>query len=70
MPVSQTVPALSPSPPPLCSHLALWQVELSLVLQWLRLCTSTAEGAGSILGLGTKTLHATWSDQRGGGEDP
>ena len=30
----------------------------SLVVQWLRLCTSTAGGTGSIPGLGTKIPHA------------
>ena len=32
----------------------------SLVVQWLRLCTSTAGGMGSIPGRGTKIPHATW----------
>ena len=32
---------------------------ISLVVQWLRLCASTAGGAGSIPGLRTKILHAT-----------
>ena len=30
-----------------------------LAVQWLRLCSSTAEGMGLIPGWGTKTLHAT-----------
>ena len=30
----------------------------SLGVQWLRLCTSNAGGAGSISGQGTRTLHA------------
>ena len=30
----------------------------SLVVQWLRICTSTAGGIGSIPGQGTKILHA------------
>ena len=30
----------------------------SLVVQWLRLCTSTAEGTVSIPGWGTKIPHA------------
>ena len=30
----------------------------SLAVQWLRLCASTAGGAGSIPGHGTKILHA------------
>ena len=32
----------------------------SLVVQWLRLCASTALGTGLIPGLGTKISHATW----------
>ena len=32
----------------------------SLAVQWLRLCASTAVGAGSIPGQGTKILQATW----------
>ena len=36
----------------------------SLVVQQLRLCTSTAEGVGSILGGGTKIPHAMWCDQK------
>ena len=32
----------------------------SLVVQWLRLCTATAEGAGSIPAQGTKSLYVTW----------
>ena len=32
----------------------------SLVVQWLRLCTSTARGMGSIPGWGAKILHAAW----------
>ena len=31
----------------------------SLVAQWLRICVSTARGAGSIPGWETKILHAT-----------
>ena len=30
------------------------------MVQWLRLCTFTAGGTGSIPGQGTKILHATW----------
>ena len=32
----------------------------SLVVQWLRLCSSTSGGLGSIPGLGTNIWHATW----------
>ena len=35
-----------------------------LVVQWLRLYAPTAEGMGSILGQGTKVLHATWYRQK------
>ena len=31
----------------------------SVVVQWLRLCTPSAEGTGSIPGQGTKIPHAT-----------
>ena len=34
-------------------------LETSLVVQWLRLCPSTAGGTGSIPGWGTKIPHAT-----------
>ena len=34
------------------------------MVQWLRLCTSTAGGTGSIPGWGTKILHATWCGQK------
>ena len=34
----------------------------SLVVQWLRLCASTAGGTGLIPGQETKTLHAVWCD--------
>ena len=36
----------------------------SLVVLWLGLCTSTAEGMGSIPGQGTKILHAVRDDQK------
>ena len=42
--------ALHQSPPP----------GTSLAVQWLRRCTSTAGGTGSIPGRGTKILQATW----------
>ena len=39
------------------------------MVQWLRLHTSNAGGAGLTLGQGTKTLHAAWRGQkRVGGE--
>ena len=36
----------------------------SLVVQWLRLLTSTAEGMGLIPGRGTKSLHAIWHSKK------
>ena len=36
----------------------------SLVVQWLRLCSSTSGGLGSIPGEGTKISHATWHGQK------
>ena len=36
----------------------------SLVAQWLRLCTSTEGGAGSIPGGETKIPHAMWHGQK------
>ena len=35
-----------------------------LVVQWLRLCPSTAGGTGSILSQGTTILHATQHSQK------
>ena len=35
----------------------------ALVVHWLGLCASIAEGTGSVSGLGTKILHATWHGQ-------
>ena len=32
-----------------------------LVVQWLRLCTSTAWDMGSVAGWGTKILQAMWA---------
>ena len=39
-----------------------WKIPLgiSLVVQWLRLCTCTAGGTGLTPGWGTKILYATW----------
>ena len=37
---------------------------ISLVVQWLRLHASTAEGLGSIPGQGTKIPHAVWYGQK------
>ena len=34
--------------------------ETSLVVQWLRLCSSTVGASGSIRGLRTRILHAEW----------
>ena len=43
-----------------CLRLTEWEVVgTSLVVQWLRFCTSTAGVAGSIPGQGTKILHAS-----------
>ena len=39
-------------------------IGISLVVQWLRLCTSTAGDVGSILGQGTKTPHTTRCSQK------
>ena len=36
----------------------------SLVVQWLRLCASIANGVGLIPGQGTGILHATWCGQK------
>ena len=41
------------------SQCSLQKSVLGLPWQWLRCYTSTAGGAGSILGLGAKILHAT-----------
>ena len=38
--------------------------QTSLGVQWLRLCTSNAGGAGSIPGWGTKIPHAVWCVQK------
>ena len=37
---------------------------ISLEVQWLRLCTSNAGGAGSIPGWGNKIPHAAWHGQK------
>ena len=37
---------------------------ISLVIQWLRLCTSIARGTDSITGQGTKILHVSWCNQK------
>ena len=39
-------------------------IENFLVVQWLGLCTSTAEGLGSIPVEGTKILQATWPGKK------
>ena len=36
----------------------------SLVVQWVRLCASNAEGVGLISDWGTKILHALWCSQK------
>ena len=38
--------------------------EESLAVQWLGLCTFTAEGKGSIPGAGTKILQAAWCGKK------
>ena len=35
-----------------------------LAVQWLRLCASTEESMGLVLGQGTKILYAAWQDQK------
>ena len=44
------------------SNISIWGI--SLVVQWLRLCTANAGGVGSIPGLGTKIPHAMWNGQK------
>ena len=39
-------------------------METSLVVQWFRLCASTAGDVGLIPGWGTKILHATGHSQK------
>ena len=45
-------------------HTSRGRVRTSLVVQWFRLCASSAGGSGSIPGQGTKTPHATWWGQK------
>ena len=51
-----------------CFISASWNVKLkvgiSLVIQWLRFCTSTSGGVGSIPGQGTKIPHTEWCGQK------
>ena len=47
-----------------CSHITKKNWGTSLAVQWLRLHASTAGGAGSIPGGGTKILHAVWCGQK------
>ena len=42
-----------------------WGTRTSLVVLWLRLWASTAEGVGSIPGQGTKILYAMWCSLKG-----
>ena len=42
----------------------------SLVVQWLRLCTSNAGGTGSFPGSGTKIPHASWYGEKIKKQDP
>ena len=41
-------------------HIQEWMGGNSLVVQWLRLCASTAGGMGLISGWGNKILHVAW----------
>ena len=45
-------------------HRPVFLISPLRVIQWLRLCPSTARGTGSILGQGTKIPHATWCGQK------
>ena len=47
------------------SLLRLSSAGTSLVVQWLRLHTSTAAGVGSFPGQGTKIPHAAWAWPKG-----
>ena len=38
--------------------------DTSLVVQWLRLCASTEDGTGSMLGQGTEIPHVAWHGQK------
>ena len=40
------------------------QARISLAVQWLGLCTFTAEGPGSTPAWGTKILQAAWTGQK------
>ena len=40
------------------------------MVQWLRLCASSAEGVGLITGQGTRIPHATGHDQKGKKKTP
>ena len=46
------------------THLRIVPLGTSLAVQWLRLCTFTAVGLGSVPGQGTKIPHATWCGQK------
>ena len=46
------------------TYIKLQSGGISLVVQWLRLCGSTAGGTGSIPGQGTKIPPATWCSQK------
>ena len=46
------------------SHLKSTRTGTSLVVQWLRLCASNAEGVGLIPGQGTKIPHAMHCGQK------
>ena len=49
-----------PSSAPSLSGIKISNSQTSLVVWWLRLCTSTRVGVGSIPGWGSSTCHAVW----------
>jgi len=46
------------------SAIKIIKIGTSLVVQWLILCTSSAEGTGLIPGQATKIPHAAWHGKR------
>ena len=46
------------------TNLELYYTETTLVVQWLRLHTSTVEGTGLTPDWGTKISHALWCGQK------
>ena len=53
----------------LTSPVKKFRLWTSLVVQWLRHCTSTAEGMGPILGGGTKIPYAQWCNNKKEGKN-